>query len=125
MSQLMGSIEEIIKTANSVVSYFCHLLAIVVILSGVAKATSIYARDIFTKLKSRQAIQESRLEIGHAFSLALAFLIGASILKTTLAPTWTDLGQLATIIAIRVILNLFLIRDIEHLARQNPDKLPE
>ena len=52
------------------------------------------------------------MEIGHAFSLALSFLIGASILKTTIAPTWNDIGQLASIIAIRTILNYFLIRDI-------------
>lgn len=45
-------------------------------------------------------------------SLALGFLIGASILKTTLAPTWTDIGQLAAIIAIRTILNYFLLHDI-------------
>jgi len=68
--------------------------------------------DIFTKKDSRNAIRGSRLEIGHTFSLGLAFLIGASIVKTTIAPTWNDIGQLAAIIALRTILNFFLIKDI-------------
>jgi len=86
-----------------------------------AKALTIYMKDVFTKHKSKQAIQESRLEMGHSFSLALAFLIGASILRTTLAPTWNDLGLLAAIIAIRTGLNYFLVRDVQYLAQQSSD----
>ena len=43
----------------------------------------------------------------------LGFLIGGSILNTTIAPTWNDIGQLASIIAIRTILNYFLLRNIK------------
>jgi len=34
-------------------------------------------------------------------------------LKTTIAPTWNDIGQLAAIIAIRTALNYFLVKDID------------
>jgi uncharacterized membrane protein len=44
--------------------------------------------------------------------LGLAFLIGASILKTIIAPTWNDIGQLAAIIGIRTALNYFLLKDV-------------
>ena len=54
----------------------------------------------------------SRLELGHAFSLGLGFLIGASILNTTLAPSWNEIGQLGAIIAIRTALNYFLLKEI-------------
>jgi uncharacterized membrane protein len=91
----------------------CQILAIIVICVGVLKASLIYMRDIFTKHRARKAIQESRLEIGHSFSLALALLIGASILKTTLAPSWNDIGQLAAVIVIRIILNHFLLMGID------------
>ena len=36
--------------------------------------------------------------MGYSFSLGLSFLVGGSILKTTIAPTWNDIGQLAAII---------------------------
>jgi len=120
----MADFNEVIKAANEVIARVCHLLALIVITVGVAKALAIYLKDIFSSHKSKQAIQESRLEMGHSFSLALAFLIGASILRTTFAPTWNDLGQLATIIAIRTALNYFLIRDVQYLAQQSADEEP-
>lgn len=108
----MGHLIAILQAANSIIAIICQFLAMVVISIGVAKALKIYMADVLTPGRSAAAIKESRLELGHSFSLALGFLIGASILKTTLAPTWTDIGQLASIIAIRTILNYFLLHDI-------------
>ena len=51
--------------------------------------------------------------MGYAFSLGLSFLVGASILKTTIAPSWNDIGQLAAIIILRTILNYLLLQAIE------------
>ncbi|MCF7793092.1 MAG: DUF1622 domain-containing protein [Candidatus Cloacimonetes bacterium] len=99
-------------------AHFAHLAAICVIGVGIVKAFLIFLADIFTRKEAREAIKESRLEIGHAFSLGLGFLIGASILKTTIAPTWNDIGQLASIIAIRTLLNYFLVRDIEQMTEK-------
>ena len=101
------------RQVGSCVAVFCQLLAMLVIVIGATKAGIIYLKDIFTKYKAKHAMRESRLEIGHALSLALAFLIGASILNTTLAPTWNDIGQLAAIIAMRIGLNYFLLRDLK------------
>lgn len=110
----------LIKVIVNFISNFAQLTAIIVIAIGMIKAFLIFTKDIFTKHKSRVAIRESRLEIGHSFSLGLSFLIGASILKTTIAPTWTDIGQLAAIISIRTIMNYFLMRDIGQI--QNGEK---
>ena len=109
---------DVISTVNEIVVNMCQALAMVVILIGVLKALVIYVRDIFSTKKAFSALQESRLEIGHSFSLGLAFLIGASILKTILAPTWNDIGQLAAIIALRTALNFFLLRDVESLFKK-------
>ena len=108
----MEQLENILKVANSIIVIICQFLAMVVISIGVVKALKIYLVDVLTPGRSVSAVKESRLEMGHSFSLALGFLIGASILKTTLAPTWTDIGQLSSIIAIRTILNYFLLHDI-------------
>ena len=78
----------------------------------------IYVKDIMFTKESYEALQESSMEIGHSFSLGLAFLIGASILRTIIAPTWTDIGMLASIIAIRTALNFFLIRDVENIFKK-------
>lgn len=59
------------------------------------------------------AFQSGRLAMGYSFSLGLSFLIGASILKTTIAPTWNDIAQLAAIIALRTTINFLLLRAID------------
>ncbi len=115
--------EELAKLNLSMISLvviFCQILAMIVIVIGVGKAFLIFIKDIFTSKKSRAAIEESRLEIGHSFSLSLAFLIGASILETTAAPSWTEIGQLVSIIAIRILLNHFLLKGLKNDQPQNP-----
>ncbi|MBB6061708.1 putative membrane protein [Thermosipho japonicus] len=104
------------KFEETIVNYLgliFQLLAIIVITSGIVKAFIIFVKDALLKKDSKEAIEESRLEIGHSFSLGLAILIGSSILKTTVAPSWNDIGQLAAIIGIRTLLNYFLRKDIK------------
>ena len=109
---------DIINRINDVIVNICHLLAMVVIFVGIIKSMIIYVKDIMFTKESYEALQESSMEIGHSFSLGLAFLIGASILRTIIAPTWTDIGMLASIIAIRTALNFFLIRDVENIFKK-------
>ena len=47
--------------------------------------------------------------------LGLEFELAADIVRSAIAPTWTDIGQLAAIAAIRTFLNYFLELDIEKL----------
>jgi uncharacterized membrane protein len=57
-----------------------------------------------------------RLELGRWLGLALEFEIAADILRTAVAPTWTEIGQLAAIIVLRTALNFFLRKEIEKAA---------
>lgn len=114
-----NNMQNFIKDINQIIINMCQLLSSVVILLGVIKASLIYAKNLLFREKSLDAIQESRLEIGHSFSLGLAFLIGASILKTIITPNWDDIGQLAAIIAIRTTLNHFLLKDLEDIFKNN------
>ncbi len=91
----------IVRTLNSWVVSICQLLALFVIVTGIIKALIIYSKHIFTNSRSAVAFQASRLELGYSFSLGLSFLVGGSILKTTIAPTWNDIA----IIALRTVLN--------------------
>lgn len=107
--------ESIIEHVANVASIISQLVGIFVVMLGMTKAFLIYFRSTIARKKTVEAIRKSRLELGHSFSLGLGFLIGASIIKTTVAPSWQDIGQLASVIAIRTILNFFMTRDIEKL----------
>lgn len=105
--------DNFVHIMNNWIVNMCQVLAMFVIIIGVIKAMIIFMKDALFGLKASIAINESRLELGHTFSLGLGFLIGASILKTTLAPTWNEIGQLASIIAIRTTLNYFLLKEVK------------
>jgi len=104
---------DFLKVLIDYTTSFSQLFAIFVIVVGMAKGLVIFVKDSMFQTESKEALRESRMELGHAFSLGLGFLIGASILKTTFAPSWNDIGQLASIIGIRTVLNFFLTREIE------------
>lgn len=57
--------------------------------------------------------EEIRLRLARWLALALELLLGADILRTAVAPSWSEIGQLAAIAAIRTALNFFLQREID------------
>jgi uncharacterized membrane protein len=65
---------------------------------------------------SHEAKEEVRLRLGRWLALALEFELGADILRTAVAPTWSEIGQLAAIAAIRTLLNFFLQQEIDKAA---------
>ena len=62
-----------------------------------------------------------RLRLGRWLALALEFELGADILRTAIAPTWNEIGQLAAIATIRTALNYFLQQEIDRAAHRQPD----
>ncbi len=66
-----------------------------------------------------------RLRLGRWLALALEFELAADILRTAIAPSWSEIGQLAAIAAIRTALNYFLQQEIDRAAqRQGNAGLP-
>ncbi|MGW6986886.1 DUF1622 domain-containing protein [Streptomyces sp. NPDC054946] len=55
---------------------------------------------------------EIRLSLGRFLVLGLEFQLAGDVLRTAVAPSFTEIGQLAAIAAIRTILNFFLTREI-------------
>lgn len=53
-----------------------------------------------------------RLSLGRFLALGLEFQLAGDILRTAVAPTFTEIGQLAAIAAIRTVLNYFLGKEI-------------
>lgn len=59
-----------------------------------------------------------RLSLARALALGLEFLLAADIMRTAVAPTWTEIGQLAAIAALRTALNFFIQREIDGAERR-------
>ena len=61
---------------------------------------------------SQEAKVFVRLALGRWLALGLELALAADILRTAIAPSWREIGQLAAIAALRTALNFFLEREI-------------
>lgn len=59
-----------------------------------------------------------RLDLGRFLALGLEFQLAGDILRTAIAPTFKEIGQLAAVAAIRTALNFFLGREIKQEASE-------
>ncbi len=109
LNSVNADISSLVVELNAILTSLCQLLAIFVIGIGVIKALYIFLKDGLFKPESSEAFQNSRLSMGYSFSLGLSFLIGATILKTMISSRWDDIARLATIIAVRTVLNYLLL----------------
>ena len=108
----------VIKILAEYVAYVAESLAALIIAFGALRAIWMYVRHFVNpKADARQSCQ-CRIQLGHSLSLALEFLVGADILKTAIAPTWSEIGQLAAIIAIRTVVNFFLMWELKHTEKE-------
>lgn len=105
--------EELIKTATLELAQLIEVMAAVVICLASLKAFVQYARDSFSRLAGYVPRMLIRLNLGKSLALSLELLLGADILKTAIAPSWNDIGQLAAIAALRTALNYFLERELK------------
>lgn len=91
------------------------------ILIGLAAAQATFRSVIvfFRRSSPESATEDVRLRLGRWLVLALEFQVAADILRTAVAPTWNEIGQLASVIVLRTALNFFLQKEIEKSAPQN------
>ena len=59
-----------------------------------------------------------RLSLGRFLALGLEFQLASDVLRTAVAPSFEELGQLAVVAAIRTALNYFLAKEIAEERRQ-------
>jgi uncharacterized membrane protein len=53
------------------------------------------------------------LSLARWLLLGLEFMLATDIVRTVIAPSWEEIGQLAAIAVIRTFLNFFLERDLD------------
>ena len=90
---------------------------ILVLVIGSAQALVAVARLLFARASLGPAVRLAWLHYAAWILLALEFALAADLIRTVVAPTWDEVGKLATIAAIRTALGWFLGRDIAEFAR--------
>ena len=110
--------KEIVESVVSYVSNGLEFFTALIIAHASALAIYRYFVDAFSKGTALKPKLEIRFALGRSLTVALEILLAADILKTALAPTWNDIGQLAAIATIRTLLNYFLERELEKSKNQ-------
>jgi len=88
-----------------------EMLGAFIVALGVLLAAGLFVRALISrKTADFNAI---RLTLARYLALALEFQLGADILSTAVAPSWTEVGKLGAIAIIRTVLNYFLGREMK------------
>ena len=109
-----GAMEAVLKEIAGKVALTAELICVLCITMGgvlaVIKGVTVL---IERRASHRTLLREVWMTFAAWIILALEFALGADIVRTAIAPTWNDIGQLASIAVIRTALNYFLERDLE------------
>lgn len=76
-------------------------------------------RDLLRGAAEADPKEEIRLRLARWLALAIEMELAADIIRTMIAPTWNEIGQLAAIIVIRTALNYFLRQETQRSGKQS------
>lgn len=113
--------ENLLETVVDTVGLACELATVLVVALGAGEAL---VRLLFSwRRASGQGVKKA-IWVGFAswILLGLEFALAADIVRTAIAPTWDDIGQLAAIAAIRTLLNYFLEKDVEAFEKKKEEE---
>ncbi|MFD9337520.1 DUF1622 domain-containing protein [Streptomyces sp. NPDC060028] len=103
------------STMRDMIGWLVHAIEAAGALIIFTGAIWAFVRFAATGLRGRSLITEFnkiRLSLGRFLVLGLEFQLAGDVLRTAVAPSFTEIGQLAAIAAIRTLLNFFLTREI-------------
>jgi uncharacterized membrane protein len=89
-----------------------ELISTVLIALGVVDAASRIALWLFKQPSSIRQLKNVWLRLAGWILLSLEFALAADIVRSSISPSWEDIGQLAAIATIRTVLSFFLERDL-------------
>ncbi|MDP4621183.1 MAG: DUF1622 domain-containing protein [Thermoleophilia bacterium] len=111
MDTALTSAQDAVREAVDWIVLITEAIGAVVIAIGVAVAVVMLVRAISHGVASHRFVR-TRLALGSFLVLGLEFQLAADIMKTAVAPSFTEIGQLAAIAGIRTMLNYFLTKEI-------------
>ena len=107
--QLLGSTRETFQEVAGGIAMGIEAVGILIIVAGALLASVLFLRQFFLKVPFDDAFHSYRGNLGRAILLGLEFLVAADIVGTVVVdPTFTNVGVLALIIAVRTFLSFAL-----------------
>ena len=104
--------EELFVTTAGYVALVLEAVAIALVAwGGILAFLGLFPAALEKAVSGRK--KQIWLRFGVWLLLGLEFSLGADIVRTAIAPTWTQIGQLGAIAVIRTFLNFFLEHDLE------------
>jgi uncharacterized membrane protein len=110
-------LEELIKAFAEYVALGLEALSVLAVAAGGLEAAYRCLSPLLRGQLTHGNRREAYLSMARWLLLGLEFMLAADIVRSTIAPDWTAIGQLAAIAAIRTFLNFFLERDFEALEK--------
>jgi uncharacterized membrane protein len=104
--------EELFRLGSGYIALGVEAVAAAVIACGTIEAL-VGLAPVFVGKGSIGGRRQVRMRFGVWLLLGLEFELAADIIRTAIAPSWTDIGQLASIAVIRTGLNYFLEADVK------------
>jgi uncharacterized membrane protein len=111
-------LQELVRFLTVYLAAGVEVGAAVIVGFAAAEAMVRAVRGLFKGESEALPREEIRLHLARWLALAIEFELAADIIRTMVAPTWNDIGQLAAIIVIRTMLNFFLGRETEGADRR-------
>ena len=112
--------EEILRELSADTALAVEAVAVLLIVYGAIETVIRTVGHLIRRTTPSGWRSELFVQFGVWLLLGLQFALAADIVRSVIAPTWNDIGQLAAIAAIRTFLNYFLERDIENASRESP-----
>lgn len=112
--------ESLFRTIAGDAALLLELIVILLVLGGAAETLFQMARYWLGFGRAPGARRGLWMGFARWLVVALEFALGADIIRTAIAPTWTDIGQLAAIAAVRTGLGFFLEKDIDSFGAAAP-----
>jgi uncharacterized membrane protein len=117
--------EEIFREVSQHIALALEAISVLMIAIGAVEALVRIIAPLLRNMASQGRRRAAWLSLARWLLLGLEFMLAADIVRTAIAPTWDDIGKLASIAVIRTFLNLFLERDLDAAAREGGEQAAE
>lgn len=94
---------------------FIAAIGVLVILCGALRSLLHLWQLVF---KDNMTMNYIRLEFGNSITLGLEFMVGADIIGSLVKPDYYNLGLLAILVVVRIVLSYFLNLELSELTPQ-------
>jgi uncharacterized membrane protein len=110
--------EELLKITADHVALAVETVAVLIVAIGAVNAVFHILRGLLRGERQPHWGRPIWIAFGGWLLGALLFALAADIVRSAIAPTWEQIGQLAAIAAIRTFLSYFLERDLKEFGQR-------